>query len=351
MVEIDGSLGGGQLLRTAIALSVLTSQAVKINNIRKSRSRPGLRPQHMMGIKAAKELCNAKVSGLSESSMEVEFTPGKLKAENKRIDIGTAGSISLLLQTLIPLMVFAKDKAELEIIGGTETKWSPTIQYTKYVKFPLLEKMGASLNLEILKHGYYPKGGGKIVVKSEPVKKLRPIVCLERGKIEKIFIESVTGNIGRDVAERQGKSALTSLHLKYPKTEISLNYKNVNALSAGTSVTCFSVCQNSILGSSSLGQLGVKAEVVGSSAAEELLKSTGSSVAFDKYMADQILLYLALANGESRITIEKITDHCLTNIHVIEKMIPVKFEIKEREDKSGEIRVKGIGFSWEQEEL
>lgn len=343
MITIDGAIGGGQLLRTAVSLSALTKKPVKIDNIRKGKKtgKPGLRPQHMMGIKVVGEFCHAEIKGLEESSLEVEFTPDKIDVYDKKINIGTAGSIGLLLQTVTPLLVFSNKPVNLEITGGTETKWAPPIQYVKYVTYPILNGMGANLDLKIVKHGYYPKGGGKVIVESRPVKKLEPMNRLERGEMKSIHIHSVCGSLPEHVAERQGKSALNTIHYHYADIKTSLSYKRVESLSRGSSVTCYSVCENSILGGNCLGELGVKAEIVGRKAAEDLIMSLKSRAALDEYMADQILIFLALAKGKSRVTVEKITEHCRTNMRVIEEIIPVKFEV---DKQNKEIIVEGYKF-------
>jgi len=342
MIEIDGSIGGGQLLRTAIGLSALTSESVKITNIRKGKQgKHGLRPQHLMGIKVVGEFCQAEMKGLKEGSLEVEFTPKKLDVYDKKIDIGTAGNISLLLQTITPLLVFSKKSVTLEIIGGTETKWAPPIQYIKYVTFPILNNMGAELSLEIVKHGYYPKGGGKVLVKSKPIKKLYPIVCMDRGNIQTIHIHSVCGQLPKHVADRQGYSALRMIQYHYSKVKSSLSIKSVDSFSPGSSVTCYAVCENSILGGDCLGERGLKAEIVGQKAAEELIQSLKSKAAFDKHTADQILVFIALAKGKSEVRLEELTDHCRTNTHVIEQILPVLFEVNEEKK---EISIEGTGF-------
>jgi len=341
MIEIDGSIGGGQLLRTAIGLSAITKKPVKITNIRKGKTtgKPGLRPQHMMGIEVTGEFCQAEIKGLEESSLEVEFTPKKLNVYDKEIDIGTAGSIGLLLQTITPVLIFNDKPVALQIHGGTETRWAPTIQYTRDVTFPILKMMDANLSLELIKHGYYPKGGGHVEVKSRPVKKLNPFVCLERGQIKNIHVSSVCGRLPPHVAERQGKVALRTIQYHCPQVNVSMSYTSVDTFSPGSSVNCYAVCENSIIGSSCLGERGLRAEVVGERAADDLVNALKSNVALDKYMADQILIFLALAKGKSRVRVEGITEHCKTNISVIEEILPVEFKTNENI-----IEVEGIGF-------
>jgi len=340
MIEIDGSIGGGQLLRTAIGLSALTNKSVEISNIRKGKTgKPGLRPQHMMGIKVTGEFCQAEIKGLEESSLEVEFTPKKLNVYDKEIDIGTAGSIGLLLQTITPVLVFIDKPVTLQIRGGTETRWAPTIQYIRDVAFPILNMMGTNLSLELIKHGYYPKGGGRVGVISKPVKKLDPFVYLERGSIKSIHISSVCGRLPPNVAERQGKSALRTIQYHCPDIKVSMDYKSVDSFSPGSSVNCYAVCENSIIGSSCLGERGLRAEVVGEKAADDLVKALKSNAALDKFMADQILVFLALAKGNSRVRVEEVTEHCRTNISIIEQILPVEFKTNENI-----IEVEGIGF-------
>jgi RNA 3'-terminal phosphate cyclase (ATP) len=341
MIEIDGSIGGGQLLRTAIGLSALMNKSVRISNIRKGKAtdKPGLRPQHIMGIRVAGEFCQADISGLKENSLEVEFIPKKLNVYDKEIDIGTAGSIGLLLQTITPLLIFNDKSVNLKIYGGTETEWAPTIQYIRDVTFPILNMMGTKLNLELVKHGYYPKGGGLVEVKSRPVKKLSPFVCLDRGMIKGIHVSSVCGHLPPHVAERQGRSALSTIQYHYPNVKISMDYKFVDSFSPGSSVNCYAIYENTIIGSDGLGKMGIKAETVGEIAAENLVKTLKSNATLDRYMADQILIFLALAKGQSRVKVEEITEHCRTNISAIQEILPVEFKINQNI-----IEVEGIGF-------
>jgi RNA 3'-phosphate cyclase len=344
MIEIDGSIGGGQLLRTAVTLSALTGKGVKVVNIRKGKAagKPGLRPQHMTGIEVVGGFCNAEILGLKEWSLEVEFRPWQISLKDKKIDIGTAGSISLLLQTLLPILAFGKKEIKLEIKGGTEVSWSPTIQYIQFVLLPILRKMGINIELETIKHGYYPRGGGLVVLRSYPVNKINPLYCLEKGNILGIHVDSVIGNLPKDVAERQGKSGLGVLQYDFPNAKFSVSIKEVESLDIGGSVTCYANCENSVIGSDALFERGSKAEIVGIRAAENLIASLKSNAAVDKFMADQLLVFMALADGKSTISIEKITEHVLTNIQVIEKFLDVKFEV---DDKRRIISVSGIGFS------
>jgi len=341
MIFIDGSEGWGQVLRTAISLSALTLKPVKVTNIRASRPRPGLMPQHLMGIKVAAEFCDAQVLGLQFGSLEVEFSPRKLNVEDKTIDIGTAGSIPLILQTLTPLLTFADKEIVLEIIGGTAGLGSPTIEYLKNVTFPILSKLGLALpEIEVLKQGFYPKGGGRVKITFQPAKSLSSISLLNPGEIQSIKEISIAGSLPESVAVRQAEAAKNVLS-KITKN-IQTYSESVNTYSQGTSITLWAETENSILGADNIGKRGVRAEDIGREAAEELLKSIQSKAALDKHMSDQILPFLALAQGKSSITVEEITQHCISNISVCEKILGCKFSVDKTNKK---IEVEGIGFT------
>ncbi|MBS3052525.1 MAG: RNA 3'-terminal phosphate cyclase [Candidatus Aenigmarchaeota archaeon] len=347
MIKIDGSNSGGQVLRTAIALSALTNYPVKIMNIRKGKidSKPGLRPQHMTGIEVMKKFCDAEVEGLHEWSTEILFKPSKIDVKSHRIDIGTAGSVTLLLQTLLPVLIFSKKSLSLEIIGGTDVKWSPTIHYTSSVLLPFLKKMGVDVHIEIENYGFYPLGGGNIKIAVNPIKKLECVSLVQRGNVLGINIQSICGNLPAEIAERQNKTAMEILAKKYPKAKFSLVSTSTKSKSHGSSITCIGVCEKSLLGGSALGERGVRAEDVATNAANELIESLQSNNAVDKYMADQLLIFMALAKGKSKITVEKITDHVLTNIDVIERFLPVKFEVEGSKNHEGIISVEGVYFN------
>jgi RNA 3'-phosphate cyclase len=341
MILIDGSEGWGQVLRTAIALSALTLKSVKIVNIRASRPKPGVMPQHLMGIKVAAEFCDAEVSGLEYGSMEVEFRPRKFDVKDKTIDIGTAGSIPLLLQTLTPLLAFANKKVTLEIIGGTAGLGSPTIEFTKYVTFPILNKFGLPLpKIEVLKQGFYPRGGGRVRITFEPVKLLTYINLTQPGKILGIKGISIAGGLPESVALRQAESA--KQELKKISEDVEIKSEAVATYSQGTSITLWAETENSILGADNIGKKGVRAEEIGREAALELIKSIESKAALDKFMADQIIPFLALAHGKSSVTVEEITQHCVSNISVCEKILGCKFYVDKASKK---IEVEGISFT------
>ena len=341
LVEIDGSIGYGQVVRTAVALSALTLKPIRIFNIRKGRPKPGLMAQHLAGVKIAAEFCSADVNGLSVGSTEIEFIPKEANIPSyKKIDIGTAGSIGLLLQTLTPICIFADKEVELDIIGGVAGLGAPPIEYLKHVTFPILAKFSVPQpEIEIVKQGFYPRGGGHVKIKFYPVEKLKAIELTERGEVKSIYGVSVVGKLPTHVAERQAKAA--EEYLRRKGFDAKIERQTTQTFSAGTSITLWAECEHAILGSDALGERGKPAERVGEEAAKELVASIESGAALDKHMSDQILPFIALAEGESKVTVEKITEHCRTNMRVIEKLLPVKVSI----DAQGmAIAVEGIDF-------
>ncbi len=324
MILIDGSDGGGQILRTAVAMSAITGKPCKISSIRGGRPNPGLQAQHLSGIEAAAKMCNAELKGSKLGSMDVEFHPGKISGGKYSVDTGTAGSVTLVLQTLFPICLFADAECEIEVIGGTDVKWSPPVEYFKGVFLDNVRRMGANANLEILKYGFYPKGGGKVVLSAKP-SKLNKTEIVERGKLERIDIVSIASDNLRKgmVAERQIKGAEGVLkHIGGSEAVYA------TTMSAGSSVHAHAHFGNCTLGSGSLGEIGKKAEIVGEECALMLKKQMESGACADEWMADQLLPFMALA-GDSKISVSKVTDHCRNNIAVIERFLPVKFCVSE----------------------
>jgi RNA 3'-phosphate cyclase len=329
MISIDGSYleGGGQIVRTAIALSAVTGKACRVFNIRAGRPNPGLRAQHLKSIEAVAQICNAKLSGAKLHSPRIEFIPGEIKGREYWIDVGTAGSIALVLQTLVIPAIHADERVVLNIEGGTDGKWAPTMAFFEAVFCANLKKMGVEIKSEVLRAGYYPKGGGKVKVIILPCEKVKTIDLVNQGEIKKVECWSFASkNLEKvHVAERQ-VMGFEEVFKKIDHKEI----RYFDTLSPGSSITAHVHC-NSIMGASSLGERGKRAEDVGRECAELLKKQIDTKATLDRWMADQILPYLALAKGKSLVSVAEITNHCITNMHVIQKFLPVRFNtIEER---------------------
>ena len=332
MIELDGATfeGGGQLMRTAVALAAITKKPCRVFNIRKNRPKPGLMTQHLLGLQSLAELCNGKLEGDYLGSKEVRFYPGEIKKEKISLTIGTAASITLILQSLIPPALSAPESVKIIFNGGaTDTFFSPTIDHFRYVFLKILEKMGGKVEISILKRGYYPEGGAKVEVTIYP-SKLKNLNLTERGKLQKILVISGSSEFLKDkkVAERQLAGVREILGKLRLPIEEKVEYYPTQC--PGSQICLAAEFENTIIGTDNLGKLGKRAEDVGKEAALELLREQKSEACLDKHLADQILPYLALSwpKGKSQITVSEITDHCQTNIWVIEKFIDGKFEIK-----------------------
>ncbi len=341
MVEIDGSYleGGGQILRTGCAFSALTKTPCRVFNIRRGRSKPGLMPQHLLGIQALARLCNGKLEGDYLGSEEIKFYPGETYRDRVSVNIPTAGSITLVLQTLIPPALFSPEPIKIIFDGGaTDTFFSPTIDHFQYVFLKILEKMEGKVEINILKRGYYPEGGAKVEVKVFP-SELKRLNLIERGSLKKILVISGASELLRDkkVAERQIAGTREVLgKLKLPTEERVEYYSTQCPGSQICLIAEFSAQggsasgeENTIIGTDNLGKIGKRAEEVGKEAALELLNAQKTEACLDKHLADQILPYMALASGKSQITVSEITNHCKTNIWVIEKFVDGKFDTKD----------------------
>jgi RNA 3'-phosphate cyclase len=356
LIKLDGDWGegGGAILRVALALSTVTHQPFEITNIRKNRPQPGLKHQHLFCIKALEKLCSAKAEGASLGSTSLEYYPKKIQGKTINIDIETAGSITLLLQSVLLPSLFADKPVKFNITGGTDTQWSPSFDYFNNVFLPQIQKY-ADIECKLIKRGYYPKGSGKVEIKIKPTYKLSdfnnfnellshlkenaPKISLtEQGSLIQIKGISHASSTLQDanVAERQAKAS--EISLKSYNCPINIQIQYSNTLSAGSGITLWTIfskdkdeidIKNPIrLGAGALGERGKKAEIVGEEAAKNLIKEIESKAPVDQYLADQLQKYMALMSNSS-IKTSKITNHTKTNIYTIEKFLGKTFSINE----------------------
>jgi RNA 3'-phosphate cyclase len=330
MIEIDGSFGegGGQILRTATALAAVLKTPCRVFNIRKGREKPGLQTQHLLGLRALAELCNGRLEGDYLNSNEIKFYPGEIKAKDLLVKIETAGSITLCLQTLLPVALFAKNPIKISFKGGgTDVPFSPTIDHFRYVFLKILEKMGVKVEIDVKKRGFYPSGGGEVKVKVYP-SKLKPLNLTERGNFQEILAISIASESLRErkVAERQLSEPRRVFKALKLKTKEKIEY--VTTESPGSCLVLVGKYANTILGSDELGKLGIPAEKIGKECIEKLLEEEKSETCLDRFLTDQILIYMALTEGKSQVRISKLTLHAQTNIKIIEQFLKGKFEIK-----------------------
>lgn len=351
MLNIDGSYneGGGQILRTALALSSLTGKSFDMHSIRKGRKVPGLKAQHKHGVLALKQLCSAKSADVQIGSENISFYPGLIKHGNYEIDIGTAGSITLLMQSILLPSLFADGKVNWRLTGGTDVIWSPQFDYFANVLVPYARKF-ADIEVKLEKRGYYPKGGGKVFIGINPKFHLRDSSNLDELKnrlneevkpyhlenqMELVKINGVAHSSksleSRNVAERMMETAKGNLlHHKVP-VDIRVEYTDTYSDGCGiTLVALFSDGEETTrLGADTLGGKGKTSEEVATSAAESLKKEINSKAVVDKNMADQILPFIALVKG-SVIRTSEISRHTMTNIWAVERFLNRTFEVDEK---------------------
>ncbi|NVM20997.1 MAG: RNA 3'-phosphate cyclase [Desulfobacterales bacterium] len=348
-LEIDGSFGegGGQILRTALALAAILQMPVEIRNIRAGRKKPGLRPQHLMGVKSLTSVTSAHVEGAEPGSMRLYFEPRQLKPGTYTVDIGTAGSTGLVLQAMMPGLLFAGGTSRLTITGGTHVPWSPCFHFLNEVFVPALENMGAFVSLEIGRWGWYPKGGGRVIASISPTAELRAIERASRGRLNGIYVLSAVSNLPKSIGERQRDQVLKRLAAKGydppdPSDPFRAELADAPSPGAGTVVFIKAEFENGAAGFTSLGKRGKPAEKVADEACSDFFQFMSTDAAVDNHLADQLVLYMALAKGRSSFTAGTITGHLLTNIRVIEQFLRVKFDV---DKKKRSVSVEGVGFS------
>jgi RNA 3'-terminal phosphate cyclase (ATP) len=334
MLEIDGSQksGSGTILRLSIALAGIRGDALHIYNIRHKRGQPGLRPQHLESVNAAAKLCNAEVEGTKLGSQELWFKPSGVIGGEVRAEIGTAGSISMLLLTVLPLCAYAKGEVSVHVVnGGTDVRFAPTINYMKHVLLPKLEGMGVKTLLTIKKYGYYPKGMGDVVLDVFPVGKLASLNLQELGKVKEIEgISICTFLENRRVAERQAEAAKRFLRDHGYASKIRVVNDRSNRIQKGSSLVLWAkTSTGALLGGDAIGELRKSSETVGREAAENLLKEIEAKASVDIHLADMLVPYVALADGTSSYLVRKLTNHLDTNIWLTEQILGVKFEVTE----------------------
>ncbi|MEM3071967.1 MAG: RNA 3'-terminal phosphate cyclase [Candidatus Bathyarchaeia archaeon] len=347
LIEIPGDMleGGGQIIRTALALATLLKKDIRLFNIRGGRKPPGLKAQHATGIKAAAAVSNAEVEGLEVGSRELYFKPKTIKGGIFRFEVGTAGSVSLVLQAIMPALAFSSTRTEISITGGTDVKWSPTIDYLRLVALPVLSNMGYKAQLTVKRRGHYPKGGGEVVMTVDPVEKLRGVQLLRRGEVLKVGGVSHCVNLPAHVADRQASSAEKYLERAGIRS-VEVIREVLSGLGPGSGVTLYAASSGGcIIGADALGEKGKPAERVGEEAAAKLVEEIQSQTCLDRHMGDMIIPYMAVAEGRSHVTTSKITLHTLTNIRVSEIITGVKFEVKGGLNQPGSISVEGLGLT------
>lgn len=335
VIEIDGSVGegGGQILRTSITLASVLGKRIRISKIRAGRKQPGLRPQHLQAVLAATKISGGDVHGASVGSTEIEFSPAKIpKRYAGVIDTGTAGSIPLIAQTIIPISIFGGVELDVEIVGGTEVPNSPSFDYLSRIVVPVYSRLGGRIDLGLKRRGYYPRGGGSVILRSSKIREPASFELDAAMQQDGVNILSVSRSLPPHVAQRQADIAMKKIELEKLKVNRVEIDSAGDSLSPGSSILVYTGdLTTKFVGATSLGERGKRAELVGEDAANNFLEEEKTHPAVDSHLADMLVTLLSLVPGRSSFTTSFLTDHFSTNCLVAEKLTGCKVKT----EKSG----------------
>jgi RNA 3'-phosphate cyclase len=343
MVHIDGSLGegGGQVLRSSLTLSILTGKALHMTNIRARRSKPGLGHQHLNAVQAATAVSKARVEGDRLGSQTLTFHPGEIQSGRYNFDIGTAGSTSLVLQTIFLPLSRAGSASTVAITGGTHVPWSPSFHYLELHWMAFMRRCGFDALLDLNQAGFYPRGGGKIQATLRPAQSIAPLQIKAPGELQRIQGLSMVSNLSWDIASRQKRQARRRIAEWGPDFDRRVKIKNLQAPSPGkgTMLLLLAEFEHGQCCYFGLGERGKPAERVADEAVDGLQNFLQSGAAIDQYLADQLLLPLALAEQPSELHTSQITQHLVTNADVLRAFMDVKIEIEGEMGQPGWVRI------------
>ena len=326
MIELDGSHGegGGQILRSALGLSLVTGQPFRIDKIRAGRKNPGLLRQHLTAVQAAAEVGAADVSGAHIGSKEITFRPSRIKGGDYTFAIGTAGSATLVLQTVLPALLVAQEASALRLEGGTHNPFAPPFDFLARVFLPLLARMGAKVTARLLRYGFYPAGGGQVEIAVEPCAQLKRLDLSERGEVLETRAQALVANLPRQIAEREAQILRRKLELDDDRVEV---IETTNSAGPGNAAMVEVESKNLTELFVAFGERGVRAEEVATRVAREANEYRNSGAAVGEHLADQLLIPLALGEGGIFTTV-KPSPHTMTNIEVIRRFLDVRIDVE-----------------------
>jgi RNA 3'-terminal phosphate cyclase (ATP) len=345
MINIDGGRksGSGTIVRFAVGLATLLGEQLHLTNIRAKREKPGLRPQHLKALQALRQICQGSLDGGEIGSAEIWFRPGgEVKGGHYEWDIGTAGSTTLLAMTLLPAACFSKGDISFKLSGGLFQDFAPSAYHMQYVLFPVLRSMGITVELKIIRPGYVPRGGGIIEVGVEPVKgKLKPIRLPAQGKVTEVQGVALSSHLKeRRVSERMVEKCNEVLKSNGYRANIEIVH-DTSALQRGAALAVYAkTSSGGIIGADRAGEPRRSSEDIGRYIASSLIEDLSTGATVDRYLADQLIFYAALADGVSEYRIPRLTEHVETNLWLVETILGAKTEVNQNL-----VRIQGIGYS------
>ncbi|MGO9566359.1 MAG: RNA 3'-terminal phosphate cyclase [Desulfomonilaceae bacterium] len=345
MIEIDGSMhsGSGTLLRYAVALATLTGQPLHMIRIRAKRPKPGLRAQHLNAVISCCAISQGRVEGAEVGSQEIVYRPGDaVKGGDFEFDIGTAGSAAMAAFTLIPPCLFARETSRLTITGGLFQDFAPSFFHMQKVLVPMLVRMGADVRLEMLRPGYVPKGGGRLTMTINPGRSpLKPLRMMKQGIVETILGIALSSHLAEQSVSRRMADACAAILRKRGYAPDIRVMEDSTAAQRGAALTLWGQTDGGcLLGSDQAGKPGRKSEAIADFVARSLLKDLDTGATTDRHLADQLILFAALAGGTTEYTIPALTEHVTANLWLVQKMLGVEAHLEGKI-----VRVKGVGYA------
>lgn len=349
MIQIDGSYGegGGQILRTSLSLSVLTGQPIEIQRIRAGRSKPGLKAQHLAAVQAAAALSAAQIEGAELGSQRLRFTPLCAAAPGGyHFAIGTAGAATLVAQTVLLPLALAGEPSRVTITGGTHVPFAPTAEYLEHVYLPALRRRGLRVSMTLSMAGYFPRGGGEIILETEP-SVLSPVTMTERGTHLAIKAHIVTSGLPPTVGERGAEAVREALG--NVKAELMTEVHDLPSPGQGAAITLVAEGESGLVGFSAIGERGKRIETVAAKACAEFEAWHAAKGACDEHLADQLALPIALTAGESHWSVSRVTEHLRSMLWLLPQFLPLTIEIQQNKSAVDTISMISRGLPGKQQ--
>lgn len=331
MIEIDGSRGegGGQMVRTTVAMSTVTGMPVHLTRIRENRPTNGLSRQHVAAVNAVAQMAGSQVEGCKIGSGDLYFVPGDDQVYNLDINISSAGSISLVLQAMLLAARNHTQKLSVDICGGTNVMWAPPIDYYQTLLFPMMRRMRIEADAKIVERGFYPQGGGRVIASLDPIGRIAPIVQESLGELIGVRGVCFCQRLSDWVPQEMIKSCKEALK---PHFDVEIDLQRTEGSSQGAGLVLVAEYENGMIGSNALSSRGHPPDKCGKDAANDLLMEIESGATMDVHTADQLLPYMAMSEDVSSFSVSRISKHLLSQMDTLESFLDVKFGVERKND-------------------